>query len=78
MDTVKHNLTNLFLQLGLAAEENDIELFISSHSVDEGISLEEAVFWTKGQAQFIKESRANDADWSDMVDELDALLREDR
>jgi hypothetical protein len=78
MDTVKHNLTNLFLQLGLAAEENEIESFISSHSVDEGISLEEAVFWTQGQAQFIKESRANDADWSEMVDELDTLLREDR
>ncbi|MGY8870930.1 MAG: DUF2789 domain-containing protein [Pseudomonadales bacterium] len=78
MDTVKHNLTNLFLQLGLAAEENEIESFISCHSVDEGISLEEAVFWTQGQAQFIKESRANDADWSEMVDELDTLLREDR
>ena len=78
MDTVKHNLTNLFLQLGLAAEESDIESFIRSHSVDEGISLEDAVFWTQGQAQFIKESRANDADWSDMVDELDTLLREDR
>jgi hypothetical protein len=78
MDTVKHNLTNLFLQLGLAAEESDIESFIRSHSVGEGISLEDAVFWTQGQAQFIKESRANDADWSDMVDELDTLLREDR
>ncbi|BBB30593.1 DUF2789 domain-containing protein [Neptunomonas japonica] len=78
MDTVKHNLTNLFLQLGLAAEENDIESFIGSHSVDEGIPLEEAVFWTQGQAQFIKESRENDADWSDMVDELDTLLREDK
>ena len=78
MDTVKHNLTNLFLQLGLAAEQHDIESFISSHSVDAGVSLEEAVFWTQGQAQFIKESRANDADWSEVVDELDALLREDR
>lgn len=78
MDTVKHNLTNLFLQLGLEAEKKDIDTFVKSHSLDDGISLEEAVFWTESQAQFIKESRAHDADWSEMVDELDTLLREKR
>lgn len=78
MDTVKHNLTNLFLQLGLGAKSKEIEAFVKSHSLDDGITLEEAVFWTEAQSQFIKESRANDADWSEMVDELDTLLREKR
>jgi hypothetical protein len=74
MDTVKHNFENLFLQLGLSAEGNDIETFIKQHFLDAGTALEDASFWSPGQAAFIKESRANDADWSDMVDELDTLL----
>ena len=78
MDTVKHNLTNLFLQLGLDAENQEIETFVKNHSLDDGVVLEEATFWTEAQSQFIKESRANDADWSDMVDELDTLLRQKR
>lgn len=78
MDTVKHNLPNLFLQLGLSADNDDIEAFIENHSLDDGISLDKAVFWTESQAQFIKESRDDDADWSGMVDELDTLLREKR
>ncbi len=78
MDTVKHNLENLFLQLGLNADNGDIEAFVKSHPLEDGISLEEANFWTASQAQFIKESRTHDADWSEMVDELDTLLREKR
>lgn len=76
MDTVKHNLANLFLQLGLSADNDDIETFIENHTLDDGVSLEEADFWTQAQAQFIKESRDDDADWSGMVDELDTRLRE--
>ena len=76
MDTVKHNLANLFLQLGLSATNVDIETFIENHTLDHGVSLEEAVFWTKAQAQFIKESRDDDADWAGMVDELDTRLRQ--
>ncbi|WP_372738391.1 DUF2789 domain-containing protein [Neptunomonas sp.] len=76
MDTVKHNLTNLFLQLGLAAESKDIDAFVKQHSLDDGVALEDAAFWNEAQSQFIRESRANDADWSEMVDELDTLLRD--
>lgn len=78
MDTVKHNLTNLFLQLGLSTENNDIATFIKSNHIDDEIALEDAAFWSEAQSQFIRESRANDADWSEMVDELDTLLREKR
>lgn len=76
MDTVKHDLANLFLQLGLDADNDAIETFIENHALDGSVSLEEAVFWTDAQAQFIEESRDDDADWSGMVDELDTRLRE--
>ncbi|SIS80888.1 DUF2789 family protein [Neptunomonas antarctica] len=78
MDTVKHNFENLFLQLGLSVEGKDIETFIQQHVLDAETALEDASFWSPGQSAFIKESRANDADWSEMVDALDSLLRKKR
>ena len=39
------------------------------------IPLENAAFWRAGQAQFIHEAIAEDADWAEVVDHLDAQLR---
>ncbi|MCZ6828231.1 MAG: DUF2789 family protein [Gammaproteobacteria bacterium] len=39
------------------------------------IPLDHAAFWNTGQAQFIREALEQDSDWSEVVDQLDALLR---
>jgi hypothetical protein len=39
------------------------------------MSLADAPFWRPQQAQFLREEVADDADWAEIVDTLDASLR---
>ncbi len=76
MDTAPHNLSTLFIQLGLPSDQASIEAFIHSHRpLDPEVPLPRAGWWTPAQAAFLEESIQLDADWAEQVDELDALLR---
>ena len=75
MDTSNHSMEALFAQLGLPNSEIAIDNFIQNNHLPAEIPLESAVFWSAGQAQFIRESIAQDADWANVVDNLDAQLR---
>ena len=75
MDTSNHTMQTLFAQLGLSSNETSIENFIHNNHLPLNIPLESAAFWNAGQAQFIRESIALDADWAEVVDHLDAMLR---
>lgn len=75
MDTTTENLTNLFLQLGLKSDERSIEDFIREHSLPDTIQLHEAPFWNASQKHFIVESFNQDAQWTEVIDHLDTLLR---
>ena len=75
MDTSNHTMQALFTQLGLSSNEISIENFIHNNHLPLEIPLENAAFWSTGQAQFIHESIAEDADWAEVVDHLDAMLR---
>ena len=76
MDTNPHTLNTLFEQLGLASDDADIERFVATHgALRSELSLEEAPFWSEGQAAFIREALQEDSDWAEAVDELSALLR---
>jgi hypothetical protein len=76
MDTTENTLPNLFFQLGLSDQPDEIEAFIKAHPLEEGVEIENADFWSEGQSQFLKESREFDAAWAESVDELNALLHE--
>lgn len=77
MDTSPHNLTTLFDQLGLPSGEEAIDRFIQQHSpIAADVSLVDAGFWTPAQRAFLQESLLLDADWSEVVDQLDTLLRD--
>lgn len=76
MDVSEHTLETLFQQLGLPNDQASIDDFIAEHSpLALSISLAEADFWTEAQAAFIQESFIEDADWIEVIDQLDALLR---
>lgn len=75
MYTSEYSLTTLFEQLGLSASQKHIDAFIANHMLADGTQLHEANFWSKAQADFLRESIEQDADWAEPVDELDALLR---
>ncbi|MDE1464434.1 DUF2789 domain-containing protein [Spartinivicinus poritis] len=75
MDTSQHNLCTLFQQLGLSASSEEIDKFLAVHSLKPGAQLSEADFWNESQAEFLRAAVAEDADWAEVVDELDARLR---
>ncbi len=76
METPIHTINNLFAQLGLPSDTMAIDNFIADHRpLASGIELPDAPFWTKAQASFLREEVREDADWAEIVDQLDARLR---
>ena len=76
MDTALHNLESLFEQLGLDNSDEAIAQFIKLHkAIPDDVVLHEAGFWTESQADFLRQSVEEDADWAEVVDHLDAMLR---
>lgn len=76
MDTSPHNLKVLFEQLGLPSSEQDTTRFLEEHSpLDPDLKLVEAEFWNPGQRSFLIEALADDSDWTELIEHLDAVLR---
>lgn len=76
METQVHTMSNLFDQLGLPSAPAEIQKFIASHKhLGAGIKLYEAPFWNESQAKFLRDQIKQDADWTGVVDKLDASLR---
>ncbi len=76
MDTGYHELAELFAQLGLDNNAQAISRFVLSHPLPADMALPEAPFWSTSQAAFLRQSLACDAEWSDAVDTLAALLQQ--
>lgn len=75
MDTNTPDLALLFKQLGLESDQESIDNFLVTHSLADTVSLAEAPFWNNAQQAFIREAIAEDAQWSEVIDQLDTLLR---
>lgn len=76
MEAQRHSLENLFEQLGIATTDNGIGAFIDKNTpIPSTIALHQASFWTPSQAAFLLQSKVDDADWSELVDQLDVMLR---
>ena len=75
MDFSTHQVSSLFDQLGLPSDEIAIENFIKTHSpIAADILLADATFWTSAQASFLRDEILKDADWAEVVDQLNARL----
>lgn len=75
MEAPRHDMSDLFSQLGLPTEPGEIELFIAAHSpLPAAVRLADAPFWAPTQAAFLRESLLVDADWSDVIDTLNEEL----
>ncbi len=77
MEMHYHSLSSLFEQLGLASESQQIIDFIDSHrhQLSGSAQLHQAEFWNPAQARFLQQAKQEDADWAEVVDQLDAMLR---
>ncbi|HSI43994.1 MAG TPA: DUF2789 domain-containing protein [Methylotenera sp.] len=75
MESSLHTINNLFAQLGLQSDDMEIDHFINTHKhLDSSLSLSEAPFWTPSQAAFLREEILKDADWAEVIDQLNARL----
>ena len=73
METPIHTINNLFAQLGLPSDTAAIDNFIAAHApLASDIQLADAPFWSDAQATFLREEIREDADWAEVVDQLDA------
>jgi len=71
-----HRFTELFEQLGLASDPASIKEFIGKHApLAESIALEEAPFWSISQSTLLREELMLDADWAEIIDQLNKDLR---
>lgn len=76
MEQNTHPFHELFEQLGLPSDEGAIRAFIEEHRpLPEGVALSEAPFWSKSQAQLLRDSLLADADWAEVVDQLNLALK---
>lgn len=75
MEASLHTLNNLFAQLGLPNTDEEIETFIQTHSHLAGyLTLAEAPYWAPAQSAFLREEILKDADWAEVIDQLNARL----
>lgn len=76
MEHAVHPFSELFEQLGLPADNASIQAFIEQHApLPDDVGLAEAPFWNRGQAELIRGALEEDADWAEVVDQLNAALR---
>ena len=76
MEAPIHSIASLFDQLGLDSSAQAIDQFILQHqSLPAAIELPDADFWNESQSAFLRQVKDEDADWAELVDQLDAMLR---
>ena len=75
MESTTHTMHDLFGQLGLPNEESDIQAFVGAHRpLPAGVVLADAEFWTPPQRRFLREEILEDADWAEVIDQLNLML----
>ena len=70
-----HHFSELFAQLGLASDDAGIAAFIAQHRpLPADTLLADAAFWTPAQAALLREQLRQDADWAEIIDQLNVAL----
>ncbi|KRG59198.1 DUF2789 domain-containing protein [Stenotrophomonas sp. W1S232] len=77
MDISEIRMSNLFLQLGLEADDAAIAQFITEHQLPAEVHIVDAPYWNQGQRSFLRETMAKDGAWIHIVDALNESLHED-
>jgi hypothetical protein len=79
MSAQYHRFCELFAQLGLPSDVQDVSAFIEKNSpLPAHVRLEEAAFWTPAQAALLRDELLKDADWAELVDQLNLALRAEK
>lgn len=77
MENTTHTMQDLFQQLGLPDDDAAIAQFIArQRPLAPQLRLFDAPIWSVSQAAFLRDKLREDGDWSMLIDELDARLRD--
>ena len=77
MEPPVHRFGDLFRQLGLADRPAEIAAFLTRHRpLPAKMMLADAPIWSPAQSRFLREGIADNADWAQVVSEIDASLRD--
>ena len=77
MESPRHTINSLFEQLGLSASDEAIAAFIAAEdNIPAPVPLYDGAMWNASQSALLREAVADDADWAEVVDQLDVLLRD--
>jgi hypothetical protein len=69
-------LSELFAQLGLPNQQQEIQQFIELNcGLATDTKIENAEYWTPSQADFLKTALAEDGEWAEIIDQLSTRLR---
>ena len=75
IESTGHSMANLFAQLGLPSETNEVQQFIvTNRRLSTDILLADAPFWTSAQSVFLKEEILMDADWAAVIEQLNVAI----
>ena len=74
MSMNNRTLEELFEQLGLSSQKIHMERYIERHQLKPGSVLHDAIYWDPDQKAFLIEAKADDSEWSEVVDQLANLL----
>lgn len=76
MEKSFHRFSDLFAQLGLPSDPESIEAFLLDHApLPDDVRLADAPFWSAAQSALLREEILEDADWAEVVDQLNVALR---
>ena len=75
MDTTSNDLSHLFKQLGLPHDQEGIDDFVIQNKLAKHTLIIDADCWNPGQKAFLKEALLEDAQWSEVIDQLDVMMR---
>ncbi len=76
MENINHTFTELFKQLGLPSDAVSIDTFLKLRCpLASSTRVEDAPFWSLSQHHFLNEQLTNDADWAELIDQLNLALR---
>ncbi|WP_340677649.1 DUF2789 family protein [Paraglaciecola sp.] len=69
-------LSDLFAQLGLSSDQQSMSEFVQKNAgLPAEIKIENADIWTKQQGDFLRTALVEDAEWAELIDQLNVLLR---
>ena len=70
----KYNMNELFAQLGLECSDEAIDTFIENNQLAKDEKLIEAKVWTDSQRAFLQEEWEKDAQWVEVIDDLNVRM----